>query len=609
LNVVWAPPRPSTEQNALFQSGVAGHTAGKTTFCRLIRYILGEPTFATEATRRRIRDKLSTAWALGEIVIGNESWVVARPLSIGPHSFCIRGGHISQASDGSHREDYQSFLSAIEVATIAKLPAVRFPSSGSSLLWTHILPWLTRDQECRFADFLEWRHSSSDSDAPSLNIEERQFVARSVLGLISDEERAEQHRNAQLVSQRTKLAQSEPLLLHQARVDHARVSDALGLTLEPFSTPLFGSQARAELEARTARLVELDEKLKSSDRRETIRAALEAAVATETNLRRNLQDTEARLAQERITFEQLSGNSQASLLAALPPPKEYCNVRMTQAREQRCPLAVSLPIELAARRSENSAATELKIQRELVRSLEAAAEVDSHTLKTAEEHTSTARRTFLSESSIIENTSAELHQERARLSHITNLVRETEHAWEEAQRHAATVERLTADINNSYTRQEDLRRNGRTAIMQFSATFDHVVRALLGDEVRARVDTTGRSLSLVVDEHGERDSAAIATVRLLSFDLAALTSSIEGQGNFPCFLIHDGPREADMAPEIFERLFIFARELERCFVGDPSFQYVITTTTRPPSDFLARPWLRITLAGTPAEERFLKCNL
>jgi hypothetical protein len=282
---------------------------------------------------------------------------------------------------------------------------------------------------------------------------------------------------------------------------------------------------------------------------------------------------------------------------------------MTQAREQRCPLAVSLPIELAARRSENSAATELKIQRELVRSLEAAAEVDSHTLKTAEEHTSTARRTFLSESSIIENTSAELHQERARLSHITNLVRETEHAWEEAQRHAATVERLTADINNSYTRQEDLRRNGRTAIMQFSATFDHVVRALLGDEVRARVDTTGRSLSLVVDEHGERDSAAIATVRLLSFDLAALTSSIEGQGNFPCFLIHDGPREADMAPEIFERLFIFARELERCFVGDPSFQYVITTTTRPPSDFLARPWLRITLAGTPAEERFLKCNL
>ena len=38
-------------------------------------------------------------------------------------------------------------------ATLGGLPTRAFPSSGASLRWEHILPWLSRDQECRFADF------------------------------------------------------------------------------------------------------------------------------------------------------------------------------------------------------------------------------------------------------------------------------------------------------------------------------------------------------------------------------------------------------------------------------------------------------------------------
>ena len=64
-----------------------------------------------------------------------------------------------------------------------------------------------------------------------------------------------------------------------------------------------------------------------------------------------------------------------------------------------------------------------------------------------------------------------------------------------------------------------------------------------------------------------------------------------------------------MSPDIYERLFLFARELEKCFSGEPSFQYVLTTTTRPPDEFLAEPWLRLKLAGVPADERFLRCDL
>lgn len=116
-------------------------------------------------------------------------------------------------------------------------------------------------------------------------------------------------------------------------------------------------------------------------------------------------------------------------------------------------------------------------------------------------------------------------------------------------------------------------------------------------------------MALTVQEHGERESAAIATVKLLAFDLAAVMASIEGDGSFPRFLIHDGPREADMALDVYERLFLFSHELEKCFKGESSFQYILTTTTQPPDKFVVAPWLRLQLAGMPAEERLLRCDL
>jgi hypothetical protein len=72
-----------------------------------------------------------------------------------------------------------------------------------------------------------------------------------------------------------------------------------------------------------------------------------------------------------------------------------------------------------------------------------------------------------------------LHEERARLSQIERLVRQAEEAWSETLEQAKTVRRLSEEIDDSYARQEELRRVGRDAIARFSATFDYVVRAIL----------------------------------------------------------------------------------------------------------------------------------
>ncbi|PKN50028.1 MAG: chromosome segregation protein SMC, partial [Deltaproteobacteria bacterium HGW-Deltaproteobacteria-20] len=165
LNIVWAPPEASTNGNALFRSGVAGHTAGKTTFCRLVRHALGEGGFAAEATRRRIRETLPAGWLLAEVVVAGRLWTVARPFGLGHHPFCVEASDADQVLAGGERVEFQMFLDAVGTAVTGPLPACRFPTREESVRWPHILPWLTRDQECRFADFLEWRHSSSGSDA------------------------------------------------------------------------------------------------------------------------------------------------------------------------------------------------------------------------------------------------------------------------------------------------------------------------------------------------------------------------------------------------------------------------------------------------------------
>lgn len=53
LNIVWSPDGADDAASA-GQENAIGHGSGKTLFCRMIRYCLGEDRFATEAQREQI---------------------------------------------------------------------------------------------------------------------------------------------------------------------------------------------------------------------------------------------------------------------------------------------------------------------------------------------------------------------------------------------------------------------------------------------------------------------------------------------------------------------------------------------------------------------------
>lgn len=623
LNIVWAAHHSAGADNKLFRDGVAGHTAGKSTFCRLLRHVLGDGGFAPDGVKRRIRSssELKNSWVTAEVVVDDIPWAVARPLGIGRSSFCLRDRSIDDVTDEDvERLDYQEFVDALSGGTMALLASKKFPSTDKDkpVAWAHVLPWLIRDQDCRFADFVEWRHSGSGSDAPALNVEERQFLVRTVLGLISDDERNELQRNAQLVADKEEATRTAPLLRHQAETDRERLIKALGKDLPLTSTPLFASEARAELAARREDLKKRKDALAAGDQREELQAAVEAASKKEGALQEKLVDVQDRLEAVQGTVGELAGTQQSGLLAALPPPRDFCNVPLWKAREHNCPLVVNQPIDLAAKRnevaakkSEQAAGEELGAQQQFVAALQQKKSRIEREHAAAERATKDARRKFLSANTAYIDANGKHQDDESRLARIAELIDAAERAAKDAASKADSIKELGRDIEASYTQQEKIREAQKTAIGRFSARFDYVVRALIGDQVLGRIDTSGRSLSLSVEEHGERDSTFIATVKVLAFDLAAVLASIEGNGAFPRFLVHDGPREADMAPDVYERIFLLAEEIEKCFEGKPAFQYIVTTTTTPPEKFIKRgaPWLRLQLSGLEAQERLLRQDL
>jgi len=172
----------------------------------------------------------------------------------------------------------------------------------------------------------------------------------------------------------------------------------------------------------------------------------------------------------------------------------------------------------------------------------------------------------------------------------------------------STVRTLETAIEKARESAAAFRDKQGAVFQRLTEKFDAIIRELVGPQARGSTALTGKGLELSVNLGGDRSTAAIESLKIIAFDLAALTLSIEGRAVTPEFLLHDSPREADLGLSLYHRVFQLVRRLEE-LSPQPLFQYIVTTTTRPPQDLEKAPWLRLTLKGNPSTERLLKCDL
>lgn len=157
-------------------------------------------------------------------------------------------------------------------------------------------------------------------------------------------------------------------------------------------------------------------------------------------------------------------------------------------------------------------------------------------------------------------------------------------------------EELTKSKNNA---DDDLK--------VFTSIFSDISSAILGSEVSAGVSIIVKGLKLSAERNVKLVGTALVTIRTITFYIATIIQSIEGEGNRPRFLIDDSPSEGGFARIVYARLFLLARHVEEAFECKPvSFQYILATTTAPPEDIqVVRGWL----TGDPMSAQDKKSKL
>lgn len=183
LNIVQTSPRIVTDL------GVIGHSVGKTLLTRLIRYSLGEPTFATKSERSRIIAAFPNGCVIAHWRVADVDWCVARPFAADRRnrSFAIQADRWLDLLDTNlARRGFEEFTTAIQAACWSSLPELPNASIDDSH-WLKVLGFLTRDWQCGYRQFNDWRNSDSESGV-AIERTEASRILRWPMDLIDVEE-------------------------------------------------------------------------------------------------------------------------------------------------------------------------------------------------------------------------------------------------------------------------------------------------------------------------------------------------------------------------------------------------------------------------------------
>lgn len=610
FNVVWSPDGADVGGDDGREPSL-GHGSGKTLFCRLLRYCLGEERFAAEDQRSRIMAAFGDGMVGAEVVVDGTVWAILRPLGLKRRHVAVAGGDLDTIAGGEgSATGLAAFLDAVSASFVPLDIAPLFPEQGGKKTgWLAALAWAARDQECRFGSVLGWRDPGSGSESPvgDWSAATRADAIRAFLRAITVEEQTIRGDKARLKREHDAAGQRADRLVWQAQELRIRLRRDLGLpeteqNAGELDVEAIQQAAREKYEA-TASLPQgaarLDENRAKQEfdhcQEEFSRLGAELAAASA-----HFVDAEQLIPKIRAELPALSYEE----FAASNVPCKICGVPISQALATKCGLSEVFHDldEVRARhqtRYRELAEEEQRLEhwrREKGR-LTGEHETASKRLQVAKERHEALVRAERSRN-------AEWYAAR-RLADDADRLAQMQ--LEEKQQRLLQA-RLLRELEAKGEQGAAHRDLQEQALRRLGEAFDAIVRDLVGPNASGRFQFHAKGLSLKVDLGGERSTAAIDTLKVIAFDLAALCLSVEGKSAMPAFLIHDSPREADLGRSHYNQIFHFARALESQGKS-PLFQYIVTTTSAPPREFRNEPWLRLTLRGSPGESRLLGQDL
>lgn len=614
LNIVSSPAGPTADQVS------TGHAAGKTLLCRQVRFCLGEDTFADPDDTMAIRARFPNGGVGAEVRLCGQTWVVRRAFASRGDDRALRAESLDALADDTHRNTFGKFREAIEaVAFTAARRELLKELSDIEVPWQYVLAWLTRDQECRLDGLTHWRHPESSSHSPVRRAagETRLNVLRMVIGLYSQQSNVARRRAAEAL-QAVRTAESEARQADERfkmlRRDLAAALQRDEAVIWPPPAPSVDAALHDEQAAREAHVRALDvaveQRLRSTTAVETTGAqkadeqALEAARAELAKVEQRITDLgdEVRQGKEQLALLSTdNAKAWAALRQAKHPTCPYDDTPLDVEKAKFvCPMPKLPDPDAARRHAQESNAHQKKVADEV------ATKTDRHAKLTGERARLNTRITNLERA-------VEAHQLA-----ITRATQESQAAWaakgtlrnfvvavkaleeaRDAEKRAKDAERLVAEQKNEHL--------STYSTSELTKWFDVLVKQIVAREATGEVALDGKGLHATIRWRGHRRSVALNSLRLVLFDLAALLCAVEGTSSAPAFLLHDSPREGDLDPWTYARLFELALALGPDEETAP-FQYIVTTTTEPPGGNV-RERVRVELSARSDDTRFFRVDL
>lgn len=600
VNIIWSPDL-STNEN-----GATPHGSGKSTFCRLLRYCLGEPHFANDEQRLLMQVKLPDGFVGAEIIIGGECWVVTRPIGLNVPSRTVKADHIEDTLDQLLVPTEPPIISDKISDSFCTNYRNQVPDNVSeNQVWEVILAWLARDQECRLDDVFDWRSKRSGSGSPAqeLSLDSKLAIIRLAIGALSANEVSASAEVRKLGRKRDDLKRKLGHLdwLHKYRFEEL----ADKLSVEKDRDPSDETVRRELIDKANERLAKLTgashtkgqpPQTDISGQRNTLQSQRNEVFSKQAAAQALLDILPNQIAAARAE----QGTEEARLEGGVIRRCSVCLVNIDDVLADGCKISREhCDLDAVRKRIENVEETVKTLttqQTELPKTL---GNYSSEIARLDRELDTLDKEFIRREKQFTESNS--------KIGDARELVREA--GWFDRKMLERGTD--TSELGEIETKIEGYREiigRERTkvakAIGDLEIVFQQLVASLMpkGCSGKIRLDGNGLHTDILLERGVGLSTAAVESFKIVAFDLAAMILAINGKANLPSLLIHDSPREADLDASIYSNLFDFVLGLEDK-ATPPPFQYIITTTTAPSDVAAKHPAMRVKLSSTPPEER------
>lgn len=609
LNIVWGVELPdSAGTNDAHPVTLSGHSVGKTTLCRLIRYCLGELTYGNPGAMLRIKNAFPYGWVGMELTVDGKEWSVLKPIGTSGDSKAAKAVAIESLFDLKRKDnEYSVFMPNLQTAMMSGFKASSPPNSDKPFEWKHLIAWLTRDQEARFQSLHDWRSARSGSehlkfDKPK---EHALYLIRLVLDLmqeievdasrkLSDSERELNQLDVQMAELRRepqyRFNEQERLLKQVLGMPSGQT---LNVDISDWTSPLFlrrkelsDSISAIELEIEKINfkithkriwLVSYDEK------RKLFRDAMEV---TDQATEHQVEDGEP----EDVTIQKLREIRGKEC--------EYGNVPFNQCSYVESNLGKLEKIgDLQKKREERRATVETE-QRETV--INQQRKVHDEVIVLLNE----LQKKLSSDLAKKRDKEEELMKIRAQKERLLFHLDQREKALDmiegrttntELQRVTTLAADIKAKIELQTQKVVELQESYGNRLKSIRKVYDGIVKSALSSTYSGMLHMPNGELEFRIKEETGLSGEAVETLALVLADVAAMVSSCRGIGYHPRFLLHDSPREADLDRHIYNRYLqaMWRLTTESGGKEEAPFQYIVTTTSRPPKELKTAICLRL----------------